>query len=326
MLNADLQYKRVILCAIFPLTLSACGGSGGDGGSAGISYTGETAQASLTINNGEEISTTAYQNGGSGQGLGTVLSSVNNPAPTAQKFRPATSSVAKSLVGAINKIELSPNTAIGNRAIETVSDSIDGDCGGSANFTISANDVTGDFNGNFNFVNYCNLGDYMNGGMNFAGNINVNTLDFTSMTMTITSLTVTTGNDSFTMSGNMSLDPSDNPIAVTMNMKLKDNSTEQVFWSENFSLSIWDAISYEELTMQGRFYHPDHGHVDITTPTAFRYTGSNIYPYPGVMVATGANNSTTTLTSLSTTSYQLDIDENGDGNPEQTTTGNWSEL
>ena len=113
-------------------------------------------------------------------------------------------------------------------------------------------------------------------------------------------------------------------IAATINMKLRDDTTQEVFWVKNFVLTIVEMSGYQDLTMEGRFYHPDYGYVAITTPTAFRFTGSNEYPYPGVMVATGSNGSTATLTSLSTTSYQIDIDEDGDTVSDRTTTGNWN--
>jgi len=328
---ASSQHKHIIYSAIFALTLSACGGGGGGDGAAGttgITYTGITSQASLTIGNGEEIGTTAYQNGGSTQGLGTVLSSTTEVEQAQANNNPKTAALAKTLLGAINKIQLptSVDAKRYSRAVVTETDSFPGECGGTASFSISVDDVSGDFSGSFTFSSYCELGDVMNGNLSFSGNININTLAFGTMTMTMTSLTVSTGNDSFTVDGSMSFNPSNSPLAITMDMKLKDNSTEQIFWTENFSLTIVEAFTYEDLSMAGRFYHPDHGYVDITTPTPFHYTGTNEFPYPGVMIATGANGSTTTLTSLSITSYQIDIDEDGDSVIDQTTTGNWSSL
>lgn len=321
------QYKQIIYSTIFALTLSACGGGGGGGGAAGISYTGSTSQASLTIGNGEEISTIAYQNGGTGQGLGTVLSSLAGVEPAQPNNSPKTAALAKILAGTINKIQLSTDVVTNSRAMRTDSGSFTGNCSnGTASYSISFDDVSGDFSGSFSFSNYCDLGDTINGSLSFSGNIDVNSLTFGTMTMTMSSLSISSGNDSFTADGSMSFNPSSSPIAATMNMKLKDNTTQQVFWVDDFSLTILETINYEELSMAGRFYHPDYGYVEITTTTPFRYTGLDEYPYPGVMVATGSNGGTTTLTSLSNTSYRVDIDEDGDGNLEQTTTGNWNSL
>ncbi len=319
------RQKNNIYYAIFSLALSACGGGGG-GSTAGIAYTGTTSQASLTVSNGEEISTAAFQNGGSGQGLGTVLSSLTDVDPIPQKYRPTTSSLVTTLAGAFSKIQLPADVGTIRRAVQSESDSFSGECGGTASYTVSVDDVTGDFNGRFTFSNYCELDDVLNGGLSMSGNIDSNSVGFGNVTMTMTSLTIRTGNDSFTMDGSMSLNLDDNPIVATMDMKLKDNTTQQVFWVENVRLSIIQTFAYEELSMEGRFYHPDHGYVDITTLTPFRYTGTDAYAFPGVMVATGASGSETTLTSLSNTSYQIDIDEDGDGSLEQTITGNWSEL
>jgi len=110
---------------------------------------------------------------------------------------------------------------------------------------------------------------------------------------------------------------------ITMNMKVKAAGSDDVFWMDNYVLTIAVVSGGVDLTMSGRFYHPSHGYVDISTSTPFHYAGTNLYPYPGVMVAAGSNGSTATLTSLSTTEYQIDIHT---GTSVHSNTGLWAEL
>ena len=165
------QQKRFFCTTIIALTLSACGGGGdgaGGGGTAGISYTGITSQASLTVGNGEEVSTMSYQNGGAGQGLGTVLLSQTEVEPAQQNNNPKAATLAKTLIGAISKIQISPDVAANHLAVQSETDSFPGDCGGTASYTISVDDISGDFSGSFTFSNYCELGDVTNGSLSMT--------------------------------------------------------------------------------------------------------------------------------------------------------------
>ena len=317
------------------MTLSACGGGGGGGvvGGGGsnettTSYTGKTSQATLTIGNGEEISSAAYQNGSSNQaaGLNSVFASLNNANTTAAETKPKIYTLTKTLKGAINKIQPATNNISYSRAVVSESDSFPGECGGDANYDMTFDDVTGDFSGTFSFNRYCELGDTINGSFNMSGNINPDSLIFGTINISMSSLSVTSGNDSFTISGDISLAPDNNPSVVSMDIRLTDNTTGEVFWLENVTITITSNSLYEDVSMEGKFYHPDHGYSNITTPIAFQFIGMDEWPSSGVMVATGTNGSTATLTALSNTTYQIDIDENGDDALEQTTTGNWDSL
>jgi hypothetical protein len=327
MQRARLHIKSLLYSTAFALTLSACGGGGG-GGSTGISYSGVTSQASLTIANGEEMGTTSYQNGDSGQSLGTALSSLNEmDGSTTATHKPRVSGLTQTLIAATNKMQLPTNQGYsGNRAVQSESQTISGGCGGSATYTISVDDSSGDFSGTFSFSNYCDLGDVLDGSITIAGNIDLNTVTFGTISMTMTSLSFSSGNDAFTVDGSLSFNPTSSPLVITMDLKLQDNTTQQVFWAKDFTLTITTGLSYEDEAMAGRFYHPDYGYVTVSTTTPFRYAGTDEWPSSGVMVATGSGGSTSTLTALSNTTYQIDIDTDGDGNPDQTTTGTWSSL
>ncbi|MBL1260908.1 MAG: hypothetical protein COB33_010305 [Thiotrichaceae bacterium] len=318
--------KKIVYGAIFCISLSGCGGgSGGDGvtlGTTGLTYTGLTTQASLTTGNGEQISTRSYKNGGSGQGMGTIFTGLNEV--DAELGKPWALILAKTLVAAVNKIEPANSDEFFTGAVVTESDSFDGSCGGNASFTMAIDDETGDFNGSMTFNRYCESEEIINGSITLSGSFNAGV--FSSMTMAMTSVSVTSGSDTVWMDGTLSFNPSATTSVITMNMKLKAGGSSEVFWMESFTLTIAAGAGGDDLTMAGRFYHPSYGYVNITTPTAFHYTGSNQYPFPGTMVAAGSNGSVVTLVSLSTTVYQISIDTDGDGNFEQIDNGLWAEL
>jgi len=67
------------------------------------------------------------------------------------------------------------------------------------------------------------------------------------------------------------------------------------------------------------------GSVQYATTTTFRGTGDN-YPSEGVLVVTGADNSTETITAVDSINITIDIDENGDGIIDQTINTTWDTL
>ncbi len=67
------------------------------------------------------------------------------------------------------------------------------------------------------------------------------------------------------------------------------------------------------------------GSVQYATTTTFRGSGNN-YPFEGVMVITGADNSTETITVVDSINLTIDVDENGDGIVDQTINTTWDAL
>ena len=66
--------------------------------------------------------------------------------------------------------------------------------------------------------------------------------------------------------------------------------------------------------------------VSFSTPTTFVRRGTDAYPYTGRLLITGANNSALRLTAVSNLQVQQDLDANGDGAYEGTSTVNWNTL
>lgn len=318
------NYRTFTLGALCALLLGACGGGGGGGGSANT-YTGPTTPAAITATNGKEIAAAAFVEGTEAVTLGTIFASVAEPEGATSSSTPRIIATAQTLLGAVNKIDLTKSTPSSlSRATQTETDTFSGSCGGSAQYTISVDDVTGDFSGTFSFSNYCEEGDSINGSVSMSGNIDPNTFVFGAMTMTFSNLTISSGSDSFTIDGSITADSSAEPIVVTINIKMKDNTTGKTFWAENYTATITTTINGEEIEISGRFYHSDHGYVDLTTPTPMFIANADEWPSSGVVIATGANNSKVKLTAISNTTYNYEVD--ADGVYETQESGLWAEL
>ena len=112
---------------------------------------------------------------------------------------------------------------------------------------------------------------------------------------------------------------------IKLNCILKNDTTKAAYKVENFDIALTNGAGYVDAILSGRYYDPDQGYIDITTPTSLHINGTDYWPSNGVFHATG-NNDAATFTALSNTTYQLDIDSNNDGSPDITTTGAWSDL
>lgn len=332
-MNFVVKYGKFSVGIICALLLNGCGGDSDSGAT----------PASITSVNGEEIALSAYQGSESGQAFGAIFASatdVERPARTSAPA-PLLTTLTFSLLQTIANTDAT--TTYGtplSRAVETtVNPPVLGSCGGTAQSRISADDVTGDFSGLVVFEDYCDAGVTMDGGLGISGN-------GAQMSLTISSLSISSGDSSFTSDGSMKIDfgrsflapdgsintdPRTTPITVIVNMKTRDGGTGLTFQVEDFIIhTLWtetglpDKPPYFTFTMAGRFIHPSHGYVEITTPAPFRINEDGDWPISGIMMATGANGSRARLDVISPESYQIDIYESGNSTiPDYTSTSNW---
>ena len=300
------------------MTIIGTGGGGGGGGTpTGISYTGLTTEAMIDETNAEDLAVGAFEGGHTGVVIGGI--DAIQTGESVHVGRPRMLKVSRILEDSLRQVDftsLSDGTFIG--AIHTESGTIDGDCGGSASYTISIDDKNGDFNGSLNFYDYCDGGVTITGGVSFSGLVDVNTRDLLRFTFSFNNLTGTSGNDSFTLNGNISCDITVSPETMTMTMLLKDNSTGKVYWVQNYTMTITEWPNYVDVELSGIYYDPDYGYVTISTPTPFRVYDDDDYPSEGVLIVTGKTGSQggptrARLRVIDNTEYQVDADTNGDG-------------
>lgn len=92
--------------------------------------------------------------------------------------------------------------AISGAAI-TKSGSTAGNCGGSSSYSITYDDVSGNFTGSMNFNSYCSNNTVLSGNAVFSGTIDVVTKDFRTFSLSFTELTGTSGSVSLSMNGSI---------------------------------------------------------------------------------------------------------------------------
>lgn len=289
--------------------LTACGGGGGG---SSITYTGSKSPAVISTTNAKTLVVGAVDGSESGVILGLKSEGQDN------QSSPTILDMSKILSDSVNQIDSSDTLTA--RAAKTVNDSGSSGCF-SYNFNID--DVTGSFNGTFTYSSCTEGGTTISGTMNVSGTIELSTSLITQITFSTNSLTVSSGSESFTMAGTISMSVSGSSFTMTVDFLLQNNATNIVVWLENVSFTATDNFSYLEFSISGRFYHPDHGYVDIVTNLPIRINYSDLNPYDGQITVNGAVGSSARMTMTSNTHYTLEIDEDGDSIYETTTTENW---
>jgi hypothetical protein len=309
---------------------AAC--SDGGGGAAGVTYSGATTAAAVTSSNAVVIASTAYQGGNSSGSLTLVGVAVSpadqsggglSPVPAVAISRVLTDAVSAAHLGS----PASSPAIVG--ASVSVSDTLpDGNCGGTASYSGTADDVTGAISATFSFNNWCNDGVTISGSVTVSGEVDVSgsTPVLVSLTFSFTVLTVSDGTDTFTGTGTISLDFGTTPESLTVAMDFSDGSGA-VYRVSNFVVAVTPTTGGEDVSLSGRFYHPDYGYGDVVTITPFFVATGDPFPSSGQLVVTGAANSKARLTALSATQFQVEVDADGDDIYE-TTVGpiDWTSL
>lgn len=74
-----------------------------------------------------------------------------------------------------------------------------------------------------------------------------------------------------------------------------------------------EESGYVEFEVSGRYYDPDYGYVDFHTDTPFHIDDGDEWPSAGVLIVEGEGGTEAQLTALSSTTYIVDADTDGDG-------------
>ena len=308
------KYIRLLLSALGILGLVACGGGGGGGGNVPppqtLIYTGVTSPAVIDSNNAVELASGAFIGGETGSNFGIISSVTADQSKIVREIR--LYEVAQIFSEPLYIIDIDSHRG-DSLAVQTEQDTIPGDCGGSASYTVKVDDVTGGFTGSMTFNGYCSEKATITGTTGFSGQVDINSGDFLNFNLDINMVSLSKGNQSYTMDGDLSVDVSEATSRASLEMKMRDNSGE-VFWVNNYVLNISEAVDFVDIEASGKFYNPTYGYVVLSTITPLRTY--NIYEWPssGELQIVGGEGTKARLIAIDENTCRIIADTNGDGN------------
>jgi hypothetical protein len=218
---------------------------------------------------------------------------------------------------ALCNLDISSGVAIPAEAsvvVHILDETVNGECGGSYTIGADIDSLTGSVSsGTIIYDDYCDGGIIFSGSLTFAGQIDLVTkegdLDFT-----FTDCTQKEGSDSVTINGTASFASTLTTQTMTFkNLYVRDNTLNKVAWFNNFVIVSTEESADSLITMSGRFYDPDSGYIDLSTESPMVILTDDENPSDGVLVAMGRNNTKARLTALTSTTYEVEADTNGDG-------------
>ncbi len=335
--NRLLNYLGLTGIVVFGvISTLGSGGGGGGNGDGGLTYSGSTDPAIITVNNAPTLVANVLFGGTSTAGVpGAVLTST----PSSQS---AGAIVVAGYLRTIIKHSLDDfyeNNLIGSDIISRmmVDEPIFCDSG-SGHISGMLDDVTGEGALTITYNNCMLDGVTYNG----SGTFRVDHFDFvymypTDVTMDFTLLTMRSAEMNVDMDGSIRMETlfGTNTIRMTMDFVLRDNVTMKMYKFEDFMMtSVFDDINFPttmSTTFTGspaRIYDSIHGYVDIDTTTPLIHSSVDL-PYPdsdGVMLFYGAGSSSIMLTVMSASHVQLELDIDGSAGYEILNYLLWEEL
>jgi hypothetical protein len=311
-----------LLAWVVALSTLAVGCGGGDGGAApGLTYSGATTQAVITSDNAKAMAARAMDAESGGTGLAEIIGLVSSRRPTDEMRHSFPVGVAVVMESAIAKMDRQTATGliqIPSQAADSDADSYPGSCGGNYSSDIQSDTENGIFSGNLIFHDFCKNGTTLNGSTSFSGIVRISTGQVESCTINLNSFTGASDSAFQTMGGQFYFTTTGATTMTTTDMMVRDNNTGRVCKYENYQMDMVASDVHTDITVNGRYYDPEYGYVDLETTTAFMTRHGDTYPTIGRLVLTGEKGAgggptTARLTALSGNQCQVEADTNGDG-------------
>ena len=299
------------------------GGGGGDNdGDEGITYSGLTSQAELTDLNVEDIAGGAFGAGLIGDGMMGLSLDQGSDDYFVSKYR--TVKVPQILNDSLHLIDFTaPTSGAPQAALDTITETLPGNCGGSLAYSVSADDLDGTFSGSFTFSEYCNDGTTINGSASFDGIMDLETDEFVEAYLSFNNLS----GGGLTLDGEIEIDFTASPDTITFSAYGQDSQSKKVYWIREYVITIDENEDFVEIVMSGMFYHPDYGYVTLSTTEPFVLQDGDEWPTSGTLEVTGTSNSKAQLMANDNTSCNVELYLDEDDVPEwESDPISWDEL
>jgi hypothetical protein len=269
-----------------------------------------TSPAVIDSNNAVELASGAFIGGETGSNFGIISSVTVDQSKIVREIR--LYEVAQIFSEPLYKIDFNSQRK-DSLAVQTEQDTIQGDCGGSASYTVNVDDVTGVFTGSMTFNDYCSENTTISGTAGFSGQVDINTGDFLNFNLDIKMVYIALENQTYIIDGDISVDVSGTLSTASLEMLMQDNSGE-VFWVNNYVLIISEGVDYVDVSGTGTFYNPTYGYVVLSTTTPLRTY--NIYEWPssGELQIVGGEGTKARLIAIDENTCRIIAETNGDAN------------
>ncbi|MCF6280973.1 MAG: hypothetical protein L3J28_01995 [Candidatus Polarisedimenticolaceae bacterium] len=286
----------VILLSLF---LAACGGGGSSSSDTAtvIKYTGLTDQATITSSNAAELLRGALGSSpSSGVGNSLVGGTLSTGAALPIMLRQISSlrQQPTSMAVETRSVALSVDISLGEPC--TYGGTYDSvyDTTAYPSFT-SSNDYYGCDDG----------GGAVSGHVDETGVLNISDETTLTSVSTFTALTFSNDAGSFTINGSFSSDFTSSPIEISVfNVSILNNIDTRVEKLESMAIRFTAQEPGDDtMTMNGRYYHPDYGYVEVTTMAELSFADNFFWPYMGGYTITGAIGSGTHQTKADAVAY-----------------------
>ena len=309
MKNYRCLFLWITIALALPITIGGCSGGGGgsDGGDDGLTYSGLTSAVEISELNAEDISGGAFGAGLIGDGMIALSLEEGLNDTYVTKFRSV--KIPNMLSDSLHYIDFAAaSTGGAGAALATVSDTQNGNCGGSMSYSVSVNSLNGSFSGNFSFENYCNDGTTIDGKARFDGTMDWETEEFLEAYFSFENLS----GGGLKLDGEIEVDFAASPKVITFNAYAQDPSSQKVYWIRDYRITIDENSGYIQIEMVGRFYHPDYGYVSLSTTDPFVLHEGDEWPTSGTLIVEGANSAKAKITVIDNLSCTVAADVDGD--------------
>lgn len=299
------------------LTLAACGGGGGGSGTSypNIQYTGVNTQAEVTETNASDFPVAMLEGSTSSSDANPFGVASSSNTPSAQH-----AAMLNILAEQIKSEVLAQQNSTGNNLVSAATQNIEGTCSPNpGRFTLTDNSTSTNLSGNFTYDNYCisSLGSSsvdditLHGKISYSGTLVLsgNQPIFQSMTISVEYLEFTVGSSSEEFSGSMTITFDGSTFNRVASLTVTTN-----FKANGLTYKIEDLVinASNVLNISGRFFHPTHGYVDVTTTSNFTKFGVNPDEYcGGSLQLTGSNGDIIDFTAdFSCSTYEVCVTPN----------------
>ena len=323
----------VVISIFVCSSMVACGGGGDSGGpTPTIGYTGSTTPAALSTDNANILIGESFQGAMTSDSMVpfTAVAAVEQRSgeepistPMALDLQVAFSNSLSDVIIESQDIQVLP-TALA----VTESNTIEGDCGGTAAYNVTYDENSGVFSGNFMYTSFCSGSINLSGSATFSGVMDSSDGGFDHFSFLFSNLTITSDGQSNTVNGTLECDFQGSDVIITTNMFVSQSPSGLVCWLNNYTVQIYD----NQMEISGRYYNPIHGYVDIITTSPLIIPEAGQFPSAGIVEFTGAvgaggQPTKAQLTAISSTTCQITADTDGNGiNDYDTGEIFWTEL